>query len=265
MIRTNYFAKTDSRSIVDQKGPFTVMEYTKDLSVSPHTAPGAYFAAAMGVRKKQVICTLNNSGVILQAGAMQVMSGNVTAATDIKGAGDLLKKFVGSRVTGETTIKPKYTGTGLVVLEPTYKYIILEDLANWGGAVVVEDGMFLACQDTVGMKVVARSTISSAIAGGEGLFNTCLQGQGVVCLESTVPYSELFVVDLENDTLKIDGNMAIAWSPQLQFTVERTTKTLIGSAASGEGLVNVYRGTGRVLIAPVAFNPGIATPVTSGV
>ena len=26
----------------------------------------------------------------------------------------------------------------------------------------------------------------------------------------------------------------------------------IGSAASGEGLVNVYRGTGRVLLAPVA-------------
>ena len=28
-------------------------------------------------------------------------------------------------------------------------------------------------------------------------------------------------------------------------------KSLIGSAASGEGLVNVYRGTGKVLLAPV--------------
>lgn len=51
---------------------------------------------------------------------------------------------------------------------------------------------------------------------------------------------------------KIDGNFAIAWSNTLNFTVERTTKTLIGSAASGEGLVNVYRGTGRILVAPVA-------------
>ena len=55
-----------------------------------------------------------------------------------------------------------------------------------------------------------------------------------------------------NDVVKIDGNMAIAWSTGLQFTVERTTKTLVGSAASGEGLVNVYRGTGRILVAPVA-------------
>ena len=38
----------------------------------------------------------------------------------------------------------------------------------------------------------------------------------------------------------------------LQFTVERSGKSLIGSAASGEGLVNVYRGTGRVLMSPVA-------------
>ena len=51
--------------------------------------------------------------------------------------------------------------------------------------------------------------------------------------------------------LKIDGNMAIAWSGSLNFTVERSGKTLIGSAASGEGLVNVFRGTGRVLMAPV--------------
>ena len=68
-------------------------------------------------------------------------------------------------------------------------------------------------------------------------------------------------VDLENDTIKIDGSFAIAWSAGLQFTVERTTKTLIGSAASGEGLVNVYRGTGRILMAPVRSNYNISTPV----
>jgi len=56
---------------------------------------------------------------------------------------------------------------------------------------------------------------------------------------------------LENDVMKIDGNMAVAWSGSLNFTVEKSGKSLIGSAASGEGLVNVYRGTGKVLLAPV--------------
>lgn len=45
--------------------------------------------------------------------------------------------------------------------------------------------------------------------------------------------------------------MVIAWSGSLEFTVERSGKSLIGSAASGEGLVNVYSGTGKVLLAPV--------------
>ena len=62
----------------------------------------------------------------------------------------------------------------------------------------------------------------------------------------------LIEVVLENDELKIDGNLAVCWSSNLDFTVERTTKTLVGSAVSGEGLVNVYRGTGRVLMCPVA-------------
>ena len=58
-------------------------------------------------------------------------------------------------------------------------------------------------------------------------------------------------IGFENDVLKIDGNMALAWSGSLDFTVERSGKSLVGSAASGEGLVNVYRGTGKVLMAPV--------------
>ena len=125
---------------------------------------------------------------------------------------------------------------------------------------VIEDGMFLACDDSINMKVTARSTISSAVLGGEGLFNTALTGNGIAVLESPVPAEELIVVDLEKDVIKIDGNMAIAWSNTLEFTVERTTNTLIGSAASGEGFVNVYRGTGRVLIAPVANNRAIPIP-----
>lgn len=116
----------------------------------------------------------------------------------------------------------------------------------------IEDGMFLACDSNVQHNVVARKNISSAMLGGEGFFNLSLQGKGVVALECNVPEEELIEVDLENDELKIDGNLAVCWSSNLDFTVERTTKTLVGSAVSGEGLVNVYRGTGKVLMCPVA-------------
>ena len=261
MFKTNLFKPTEAHRIVQRKGRYYLLEYEKDLSVSPDTAATAFFASQMNIRKRQAIVELNDDGgVIIQAGTMQMMIGNLQAATNIKGAGDLMKKFVGSKVTGETAIKPRYQGKGLLVLEPTYKYVIFEDLAEWGGNIVIEDGLFLACDDSVNMKVTARTNLSSAVLGGEGLFNTALTGRGIAVLESPVPAEELIYVDLENDIIRIDGSMAIAWSNTLNFTVERTTSTLIGSAASGEGLVNVYRGTGRVLIAPVARNKNIAVP-----
>ena len=255
MIRTNLFQATEAHKIVESRGRYSIVEYEKDLSTTHSKAMSEYFAAAMNIRKRQVIAALNNDGgVILQAGAMQMMLGQLTVATNIKGAGDLMKKWIGGKVTGESAIKPRYTGAGILVLEPTYKYILFEDLANWNGNIVIEDGMFLACDDSVDLKISARTTLSSATLGNEGFFNTMLIGQGIVVLESPVPRSELIVVDLENDTVKIDGSMAIAWSNSLEFTVEKTTKTLVGSVASGEGLVNVYRGTGRILIASVAAN-----------
>ena len=56
-------------------------------------------------------------------------------------------------------------------------------------------------------------------------------------------------------SIKVDGNFVIAWSKSLDFTVEKSTKSLIGSAVSKEGFVNVYRGTGKLLLAPVCNNP----------
>jgi len=189
---------------------------------------------------------------VVQAKAMQITTGSVSATTGIKGVGDLLGKMAKSMVTKESAIKPEYIGHGTIILEPTYKYIILQDVETWGPTgIAVEDGMFLACDGKVKQTIIARSNISSAIAGGEGLFNLCMMGKGIVALESNVPMEELIEFELNNDSIKIDGNMAVAWTGGLKFTVERSGKTLIGSAASGEGLVNVYSGTGKVLVSPV--------------
>ena len=185
---------------------------------------------------------------------MQWMAGNVNATTGLKGVGDFFGKAVRGKVTGESAVKPEYTGNGVLVLEPTYRHILLIDLADWNGSIVLDDGLFLACDSKLKQKAVMRSNFSSAVAGGEGLFNLGVVGNGVLCLESPSPKEELIEVTLQDDVLKVDGNMAIAWSGTLDFTVERSGKTLLGSAASGEGLVNVYRGTGKALLAPVGGN-----------
>ena len=251
MFKIKNFKENDNIKVIDSLGAFTAIEYLRDLSVTPESAMGAYFANEMNVRKRQVICDISKSNVTVQAGAMQWMVGDVKATTGIKGVGDLFGKAVRGSVTKESAIKPEYTGTGTLVLEPTYKHILLEDLDNWNGSIVLDDGLFLACESTLRHKAITRSNFSSAIAGNEGLFNLGIQGNGVVCLEVPCPREELVEIMLDDDVLKVDGNYAIAWSGSLEFTVERSGKSLIGSAASGEGLVNVYRGTGKVLLAPI--------------
>ena len=246
--------QNENRKYAKSIGNFHVLEYVQDASVSPMNAMNEYFMSKMHVRRRQVVIDIDKDhSAVIQAGAMQWMGGNVRATSGVKGIGDFLGKAIKGAVTKETAVKPEYVGEGCLVLEPTYKYIILADVGKWGSAgMTIEDGMFLACDANVKSNVVARKNLSSAVLGGEGLFNLSLQGNGVAALESNVPEDELIEVILENDELKIDGNLAVCWSSNLEFTVERSTKTLVGSAVSGEGLVNVYRGTGRVLMCPVA-------------
>ena len=246
--------ENENRKFIKTVNNFHVLEYIQDASVSPMNAQTEYFMSQMNVRRRQLVIDIDKDhSAIIQAGAMQWMIGDIQATTGVKGIGDLFGKALKGAVTKETAIKPEYVGNGYLVLEPTYKYILLKDISEWGSSgVTIEDGMFLACDSHVQNKIVARKNVSSAVLGGEGFFNLSLHGTGTVALDSNVPEEELIEIILEDDELKIDGNLAVCWSSDLDFTVERTTKTLVGSAVSGEGLVNVYRGTGRVLMSPVA-------------
>ena len=239
-------------------GGMQVLEYVQDMSVSTYTAKMQYYMSRMNVNKRQLLLNLNGNGYTIQAGAMQWTAGQVQMESGVKGVGGFLKNMAKAAVTSESIAKPIYTGYGQVMLEPTYRHILLTNLEEWGGSVVLDDGLFLACDNTVQQKVVARSNLSSAVFGGEGLFNLSLNGTGICALESIVPRSEIIEVVLNNDTMRIDGNMAIAWSSSLEFTVEKSSKSLIGSAVSGEGLVNVYRGTGKIWMAPVLTSGGSA-------
>ncbi|WP_017811108.1 MULTISPECIES: AIM24 family protein [Paenibacillus] len=242
----------NSNTVIKEKlGSFTVLEYIKDLSTtSVMDATAQYYMSHSNMHRKQLMIELNNSEIMMKAGAMQYTVGRMEMTTGIKDAGGAVRSFFGGAASGTGAIKPLYKGTGTILLEPTYKYIWLIDVDN--DEVVIEDGLFLACETSLRIGVTARSNLSSAVLGGEGLFNMSASGKGVIALEAPIPSEEAVVVELQNDELKVDGNFAMMWSNSLNFTVERSGKTRLGSAASGEGLVNVYRGTGMVWLAPLA-------------
>ena len=210
-----------------------VMEYQKLLgSTDTRAVMDMYFMEKQNIRARQVAVYLNNESVTLEPGAMSSVLGRVFSSV----------------TTGEAIAQPEYKGTGVVVLEPSFRHFLLLDLEQED--IVVDKGMFYCAQAGVNVKPIMQKNVSSALLGGEGIFQIQLSGTGLVVLECPVPASEIDVIELQNETLKVDGNFAVLRSNSVQFTVERSAKTLVGSAVSGEGLVNVYKGTGQVWLAP---------------
>lgn len=246
---TNFTTNDDIRTLA-ATGPFTIVQYERDFSVAPAKAQFAWYCQQMNIRRRQVICDLSKGAVVVQPGAMQWTAGDVHGTSGIKGVGDFLGKTIRSKMTGDTAVKPEYEGTGTLVLEPTYSYLAAIDVTAWKDGIVLDDGMFVACTASLRQEVAMRKSLSSATLGNEGLFSLSLRGQGTAVVKVPCPQEELVEIELEDDVLRIDGSMAVAWSGSLRFTVEKATSSLMGSALSGEGLVNVYRGTGKVLLCP---------------
>ncbi|WP_195468930.1 AIM24 family protein [Clostridium sp. D43t1_170807_H7] len=224
-----------------------ILEYNKlQGSTDTSAAMDMYFMEQQNIKARQVAIYLNNDKVRLEPGAMSYFKGNLEMVSGVT-AGNLIGKMFSSAVTGESVSQPEYKGTGMIVLEPSFNHFLVLKI---DGEIIVDKGMFYCAQGSIQVKPIIQKNISSALAGGEGIFQLSLKGKGIVVLESRVPVCEIDEIHLDNETLKVDGNFAILRSGNISFTVERSAKSLIGSAVSGEGLVNVYRGTGTVWLAP---------------
>ena len=234
---------------VNKNMKIEILEYQKLLGgKNPYSAEKMYYMEKQNMKVRQAAIYLTNDAVKVEPGAMSYFKGNLEMVSGVT-PGNLLGRMFTGAVTGEAAAQPEYRGTGMLVLEPTFKHLLTLELQA-GEEIIVDKGMFFAAQGSANVSAYMERNISSAALGGEGIFQTSIKGPGLVILECAVPMCEIDIIDLENDTLKVDGNFAVLRTGGIDFTVERSAKTLIGSAVSGEGLVNVYRGTGQVWLAP---------------
>jgi uncharacterized protein (AIM24 family) len=65
-----------------------------------------------------------------------------------------------------------------------------------------------------------------------------------------VPASEVVRYTLNNEKLSVDGTIALLRKGNIEYRVEKSNKSLLGSAISGEGLLQTFTGTGEVWLAP---------------
>jgi uncharacterized protein (AIM24 family) len=207
-----------------------------------------FFAKETGMSLKQVKVTLKNGSFMTEAGALYFMKGHITAETKVGGVGGLVSKMAKSFLNQESTFKPVYKGSGEIFLEPSFGHYIFIELNN--EKIVVDKGLFYACEPTLKIEPIMQGNLSSGFLGGEGWFQTEISGTGVCILEVPVPREEILSYDLENEKLQVDGNFALLRTEGIKFSVQKSNKSLVGTLASGEGLLQTFEGTGQVWLAP---------------
>ena len=189
-----------------------------------------------------VKATIQNETIRAEAGALHYMLGQIQLTTKMPSA----KGFLKSLVTQESVFKPAYQGAGEIFFGPPifgeYHELVLDNEA-W----ILDKGAYVCSDGTVEAGAFKNKAITGLV-GGEGFFQTKVEGSGKVIIQAP---GKIEVLDLENQTLTVDGSFAVARQAHLDYSVQKAAKGILSSMASGEGLVNVIRGTGRVLLAPV--------------
>jgi uncharacterized protein (AIM24 family) len=207
-----------------------------------------YYIEKAGMSLKQVKIILTNSAVTTERGALYFHKGNISAQCDTGGVGGLAKKIIKNKLTNESAFTPTYSGTGELFLEPGFSHFILMELNN--DSIIVDKGMFYCCENGVNIEATSQKNLSSGLFGGEGWFQTRISGSGLCVLSIPVPLDEVLKYELKNERLQVDGDFVFLRSSSLNFTVERSAKSLVGNMSSGDGALQTFEGTGKIWLAP---------------
>ena len=224
---------------------FEVIEYKKprDGGVFSSEAISSPTGGYDGEKLRQVRININGGGVLVQPGELQFMKGPIQIEIQ-KNAPSASKGFFKSVGTGEASFTSRYYGKyGEIYLDPSYKYFYLLELSN--EELILDDGMFYCCEESVELSVHTNKNIATGLMSGDGFRQPKLSGSGIAILESDVPFEEILIYELNNETLKIDGNFSIVIRGNIETKIEKSKR---------EGYLQTFEGTGEVWIAPSRRN-----------
>ncbi|WP_019586528.1 AIM24 family protein [Deinococcus apachensis] len=229
-----------------------VIEY--DPRPTERPLEGFHQPLSRPARWRQLALHLEGGLAVLEPGALQYLRGEIEMQASSSGGagggglGGFLRGAVAAAASGESLFKTAYRGAGVIYTEPTRLHLLLGELH--GEDLIVDDGAFVACAGNVTVGRHVNQGLAAMLGSGEGRVQPKLSGTGVFALQSPVHPDEFQILELQNETLKVDGNLVVAYSGGLAFSVEKSSRGLLGSGRTGEGFVQVYRGTGRVWLAP---------------
>lgn len=195
--------------------------------------------------------TLSDETVVIERGAMSHMRGDLKMKGRLAGPIRLLR----AALSGEEALRPSISGTGTLYLESSFGGFQTMDLPGtetW----VVESGAFW-CSEAKLKQSFYRERITTSLWSGKGFldFQTKVSGQGKVMVCSPGPVEE---ITLGKDSsfgsqLVADGPIVLARTASIQYTVRLPSLLPWRRAATGERLLRVYSGEGRMLVCTTPF------------
>jgi uncharacterized protein (TIGR00266 family) len=180
--------------------------------------------------------------IFAEAGSMASMAGQLAMTTQFFGGliPGLLKAFLG----GESLFLNHFSNPTQEPRELVLTQSSIGDITNItlnGNELCLQPGAYIA--HTPGIKVSLQWAGISSFVAGEGLFKLKLSGRGMVFLGAYGGLSEVMV----KDEFTVDSGHLVAYDPAIKMNIG-LSGGLLGSVASGEGLVNRLQGRGKIYL-----------------
>ena len=108
----------------------------------------------------------------------------------------------------------------------------------------LNNGAFLACDNTVSYEMKTQSVGKALFGGTGGFFIMHTSGQGDLLINA---YGDIMEINVDADhPITIDNEHVIAWDDSLDYEIKIASGTF--GFTTGEGLVNEFHGNGKVYI-----------------
>lgn len=189
---------------------------------------------------RQVRLRIENETVRASRGALSNMVGDITMTPRLPGAGDMFRSIF----TQEARIRPFYTGTGSIMLQPSLGgYHVIDVVA--GERWILEPGVYWASEGSVSLGL-HREPMWASLWSGDGFLSwkTTLQGHGRVAINAPGPVK---TVAVDAGDLRVQGRLVLGRTDGLRFR-SRAAARFPRNLISGQRRLRSFEGAGRALV-----------------
>jgi uncharacterized protein (TIGR00266 family) len=179
-----------------------------------------------------------------EAGSMIAMSGDMSITTTThkkNSSGGILGAFK-RLLAGESFFLNEFTAgsKGGELYLSTSLAGDMNEFETKGETLIVQASSFVACEEGVKLDVGWQGFKN--LLSGESFFWLKLSGNGKYILNT---FGMMYHIDIDGEYI-VDTGHIVAFSETLNFTISKSSRSIIGSFLSGEGFVCRFRGKGRI-------------------